>query len=156
MAGYNGYKMSNNAVDAYRSGEKPKSKWTKTEIIEECIREKVDPKTIAALKKLPADDVKNQCLRKTSWHHTSSMYNRTDFYSLDSSRLGDIDTSKLKPSKKEAKTTSRVTATYLVWSGTKKHPKAAEVTENGTISGNWFISDSGVRKSTTARGFRLK
>lgn len=29
MAGYSGYSMSNNAVDAYESGEKPRSKWTK-------------------------------------------------------------------------------------------------------------------------------
>lgn len=33
MAGYYGYSMSNNAVEAYKSGEKPFSKWTKTEII---------------------------------------------------------------------------------------------------------------------------
>ncbi len=29
MSGYSGYSMSNNAVDAYESGEKPRSKWTK-------------------------------------------------------------------------------------------------------------------------------
>lgn len=34
MAGYNGFSMSNNAVAAYESGEKPISKWTKTDIIE--------------------------------------------------------------------------------------------------------------------------
>jgi len=33
MAGYKGYSMSNNAVDAYNNGEKPKSKWTKEEIV---------------------------------------------------------------------------------------------------------------------------
>ena len=34
MAGYCGYSMSNNAVDAYNDGEKPLSKWTKRAIIE--------------------------------------------------------------------------------------------------------------------------
>jgi len=29
MSGYDGYSMSNNAVDAYENGEKPISKWTK-------------------------------------------------------------------------------------------------------------------------------
>lgn len=27
MAGYQGYSMSNNAVQAYKHGEKPRSKW---------------------------------------------------------------------------------------------------------------------------------
>ena len=32
MAGYCGYSMSNNAVDAYNNGEKPISKWKKQDI----------------------------------------------------------------------------------------------------------------------------
>ena len=35
MAGYNGYSMSNNAVSAYDNGEKPLSKWRKSDILEE-------------------------------------------------------------------------------------------------------------------------
>ena len=35
MAGYDNYSMSNNAVAAYQTGEKPKSKWTKKDIMEE-------------------------------------------------------------------------------------------------------------------------
>ena len=34
MAGYNGWSMSNNAIEAYENGEKPLSKWTKTDIFE--------------------------------------------------------------------------------------------------------------------------
>lgn len=34
MAGYYGYSMSNNAVEAYKSGEKPYSKWKKADIIQ--------------------------------------------------------------------------------------------------------------------------
>lgn len=34
MAGYHNYSMSNNAVQAYNTGEKPLSKWTKAVIIE--------------------------------------------------------------------------------------------------------------------------
>lgn len=33
MAGYSGYSMSNNAVDAYENGEKPYSKWTKQDLL---------------------------------------------------------------------------------------------------------------------------
>ena len=35
MSGYCGYSMSNNAISAYNSGEKPMSKWTKVAILEE-------------------------------------------------------------------------------------------------------------------------
>lgn len=34
MAGYNGWSMSNNAVEAYSNGEKPLSKWTKADIFD--------------------------------------------------------------------------------------------------------------------------
>ena len=33
MAGYNGWSMSNNAVQAYEDGEKPLSKWTKKTLV---------------------------------------------------------------------------------------------------------------------------
>ena len=35
MAGYHNYSMSNNAIDAYYRGEKPISKWKKSDIISE-------------------------------------------------------------------------------------------------------------------------
>lgn len=35
MAGYHNYSMSNNAVEAYYTGEKPISKWKKSDIISE-------------------------------------------------------------------------------------------------------------------------
>ena len=33
MAGYSGFSMSNNAVEAYENGEKPISKWSKKDIL---------------------------------------------------------------------------------------------------------------------------
>ena len=50
MAGYRGFSMSNNAVDAYISGEKPFSKWTKSEILKEI--ESLDVKTFDLFKKM--------------------------------------------------------------------------------------------------------
>lgn len=41
--------MSNNAVDAYNSGEKPFSKWTKSEILKEI--ESLNVKTFELFKK---------------------------------------------------------------------------------------------------------
>ena len=91
MAGYHGYSMSNNAVSAYEDGEKPSSKWTKSEIIGEL--EILNDDVSAGLKKMTAAQVKDEFLEKSSWHHTSKMYNRTNFYSikeLDAEEVAEI------------------------------------------------------------------
>ena len=75
--GYDGYSMSNNAKEAYESGERPLSRWNKTLVIEEIAKENgVSPEDVSL--KMPYQ----YYLEKTSWHHTSSKYNKTDFYSV--------------------------------------------------------------------------
>ena len=44
---------------------------------------------------------------------------------------------------------------FLEWSGTRKHPVATEVIEEGIIKGNWFYRKDGSKKKTTANGFRF-
>lgn len=152
MAGYDNYSMSNNAVAAYQTGEKPKSKWTKKEIIEELRDQSEDLKVdIKALEKLPVSTLREIALVQSSWHHTSSHFNRTDFYMVDASRIEEED---LKIEKKEI-TEKRVRAHYLEWSGTRNHPKATDHEEWGTIKGNWFYTDRGTKKSIKARGFNI-
>ena len=75
--GYIGYSMSENAYYAYESGERPLSKWSKSEIVA-----KLPSQWRGELKKLSVKDLKRIFLEKTSWHHTSKFYNRTDFYSF--------------------------------------------------------------------------
>lgn len=85
MAGYNGWSMSNNAVQAYEDGEKPLSKWTKKTLVYE-LADALDaePEEVAeVLKPYTVKEVKDKCLTYSSWHHTSSRYNRTAFYELD-------------------------------------------------------------------------
>ena len=79
MSGYSGYSMSNNAIDAYENGEKPLSKWTKKEILNAVneINPNID------LSKLNLKILKSKLLEKTSWHHTSKKYNKTDFYYIN-------------------------------------------------------------------------
>ena len=153
MAGYDNYSMSNNAVEAYQTGEKPKSKWTKKDIINE-LRDQIDNLNvdINELEKLPISTLKEIALVKSSWHHTSSRFNRTDFYMVDASRIEEADLKKIE--KKEI-TEKRVKAHYLEWSGTRNHPKATDYEEWGTIKGNWFYTDRGPKKSITARGFNI-
>lgn len=166
MAGYNGYSMSNNAVDAYNSGEMPLSKWTKTAILE-AVQTAIDDGDAAInfsldlLKKVKIADLKVCLLYKSSWHHTSNHYNKTDFYGLDINRLEELteeDILKMSEKKTENKTEPQAEiwkCTFLEWSGNRRHPKATEVTEIGEVKGDWFYRKNGTKKKTTANGFRF-
>lgn len=95
MAGYYGYSMSNNAVDAYDNGEMPLSQWRKDDIIE-AIEDAIDEGEITLqcslekLQKTPVKVLRDLCLECTSWHHTSKYYNETSFYSLDVDRVSEL------------------------------------------------------------------
>lgn len=167
MAGYNGYSMSNNAVAAYENGEKPLSKWTKKEILNQIEqREEIELNcSFELLKKLSLKALKENCLWCSSWHHTSNYFNETNFYDLDEEKIAELTDEKInailseeKAAKKAAKKTEeqeeRWLCSFLEWTGTKKYPKAKEFTEEGTIKGNWFIRKNGTKKKTTANGFK--
>lgn len=129
MAGYKGWAMSNNAVAAYENGEKPLSKWTKAAILDAIRKQEIELKcSKEKLRKLPVEVLKETCLIYSSWHHTSSHYNKTDFYSL---------------------------CAFLEWSGSKRHQKATELIEVGIVKGDWFYREDGSKKKTTANGFKF-
>lgn len=164
MAGYNGWSMSNNAINAYKNGEKPLSKWKKSDIFEAIEESEIELKcSIEKLKKLPVKTLKNICLIKSSWHHTSSHYNKTDFYTIDEYNLENLTNEKLdeliaknKADKKQDKTTEeKWKCAFLEWSGTRKHPKATEIIEEGIVKGDWFYRKNGTKKKTTANGFKF-
>lgn len=165
MAGYNGFSMSNNAVAAYEDGEKPLSKWTKANIFDAINKQEVELKcSIEKLKKLPVKVLKEVCLTYSSWHHTSNHYNKTDFYSLDVDRIENLTDDKIEEllldyktgKKAESKSSEeRWECAFLEWSGSRKHPVATEVIEEGIIKGNWFYRKDGSKKKTTANGFRF-
>ena len=165
MAGYNGWSMSNNAVAAYEDGEKPLSKWTKTDIFDAINEQEVELKcSIEKLKKLPVKVLKEICLIYSSWHHTSNHYNKTDFYSLDVDRIENLTDDKIEELLIEYKANKNEEAkpseekwecAFLEWSGSRKHPVATEVIEEGIIKGNWFYRKDGSKKKTTANGFRF-
>ncbi len=165
-SGYIDYKMSVRAYNCYEENIKPLSKWTKTEIIE--ILESYDFSkkdfTINDLKRIPAPALKNLFLSYDSWHHTSSYYNQTSFYSFDdemfeSITLEDINAimqrikEKKRKEKEKKEKEEKWKCSYLEWSGTRKHPKANKCVEIGVIKGNWFYLDNGKRKSINANGF---
>lgn len=165
MAGYNGWSMSNNAVEAYSNGEKPLSKWTKADIFDTIEEQEVKLKcSIEELKKLPVKVLKEICLTYSSWHHTSNHYNKTDFYSLDVDRIENLTDDKIEELLLDYKTDKKTKSNpsedkwecaFLEWSGSRKHPVATEVIEEGVVKGNWFYRKDGSKKKTTANGFRF-
>ena len=165
MAGYNKYSMSNNAILAYKNGEKPLSKWTKTTIVE-AIEQLINNNEldlqcdIKKLRKLPIQILKAECLYYSSWHHTSNHYNKTNFYSIDVDNISLLTDEKIEQLINDYKTDTnpepfeeKWKCSFLEWSGTRKHPKSTVVIEEGVVKGDWFIRSDGSKKKTTANGF---
>lgn len=174
MAGYHGYSMSNNAIDAYDNGEMPMSKWSKEAIIEG-IEEWIDEEDIELkcsleeIKKLPLGFLRKYFLEYSSWHHTGKYYQETLFYSLDKNYIEEVTDEKLrwsvsnyneeqrklkeKKAEKAAEVPEKWECSFLEWSGTRRHRKSRVIREIGTIKGNWFYRKNGHRKSLDARGF---
>jgi len=90
MSGYNGFSMSNNAVAAYESGEKPLSRWTRSSIINTIagmiLNGDLPEEIVSDVDSMKTAELK-QFLSYSSWHHTSSHYNRTAFYSVDEDKI---------------------------------------------------------------------
>ncbi|MFW7524385.1 hypothetical protein ACODM8_09595 [Vibrio ostreicida] len=120
--GYDGYSKSNNAIAA-----EEENKFTLTEISK---RTKLHTKTI------------KKHFDPCEWHHTSSYYNKTDYYDLDEIMEELTDEIRLEDKALKADLKSKVatvhkgcTAKWLEWSGTRKSPKARECEAvNCTIS----------------------
>jgi len=129
-SGYNGYSMSNRAVEAYSNGEKPLSKWTKAEIISAV--SELDPAKAELLKSVKLLTLKEKALCYSSWHHTSNRYNETKFYCIDEDFVNGIteeDIAEMALAKRDAKKESKTykgDIFYLEWSGTRNYPKAEE------------------------------
>lgn len=157
MSGYSGYSMSNNAVTAYANGERPLSKWTKEDILLELPEE-----LQIAAKKLTIKEARMLFLRWSSWHHTSSMYNRTDFYIVESdsvtvSQIRDVIASREPKADKHKEKVEKTKARVLFgeWTGTRKHPKLTERESYAVIIGNWAYLPDGGKKRTDGKHFRV-
>lgn len=155
MSGYNGYSMSNNAVLAYHSGQRPKSKWTKSDILAQLTSLGYDTTNA---KKLTVAEMKSLFLSWASWHHTSSMYNCTDFYKVSVNGVTDEHiaavivsrTTADKPKPEAVKALVR----YGEWEGTRRHPRLVEKEAYAIIIGNWAYL-CGQKKRTDGKHFRI-
>ncbi len=151
--------MSNNAVEAYNKGLKPKSKWLKSDILDEI--QKYRPDLYEAAKKIRTKVLKAYLLEEKEWHHSSKFYNRIGFYGINEDYLENVDYDNFKllmnefEEKESVQEEYRCICRYLEWSGTRNHPKATEVEAEGVIKGNWFYLPNGKKKSINANGFEI-
>lgn len=151
MSGYYGYSMSNNAVAAYAGGEKPLSKWTKQAILEAI--EEIDSVKATIYSKLKKFQLE-KLLSYSSYHHTSSYYNTTDFYVLDIDKLEKYSFEQLKSIEKkkvEKEKEEKYSAEVQIWGGTRKHPKMLGTKiVSGIKKGDWLVDNNGNRYKLTA------
>lgn len=163
-SGYHGFSMSKRAVEAYDNGERPLSKWSKKDIIEEIIEMEYELGVpLDKIKKIPLTALKSLVLSKSSWHHTSKYANKSSFYSIDPEKLSSLSEEIINAAISSASTspdtsvsTRYVKVRYGVWEGTRKHPKLAFYTSLGTVTGNVYLSHNKViKKLITGKHFTI-
>lgn len=88
--GYIGTQMSERAMDAHNNGEKPYSQWSKAELLE-CLPSAI----FEQAKKLTLNELKNELLYNSSWHHTGNCFNRTKFYAINEDAIEELTAEKI-------------------------------------------------------------
>jgi len=167
--GYHGHSMSDRAVWAYQDGERPISKWTKSEIISR-IRE-IDAEKAKLFESVSLAVLKDKVLCYSSWHHTGDRFNETKFYSVNEEYIEGVTEEEIKKlserkaEKKAAPPTKSFAGdiTYLEWDGTRNHPRAKEVTLNDVVIEErgcfYYVSDKAgrflVKKKIDSNGTKV-
>lgn len=140
---YIGNRMSVRALNAYENGAMPLSKWSKKEILD---RVKIlDPFKAQKLSKVKKQVLVKTFLTNTSWHHTGSFYNETNFYEFDEDALQELTDSGieklLQANEKEKKKDLDLEDVYFEWNeweGSRKHPRKVFKSGYGVKKGNWI------------------
>lgn len=154
MAGYCGYSMSNNAVEAYENGQRPLSRWTKGKILNSVKHlladdPKLDVK-LQLLKKFTVKNLKEYLLTDCGWHHTSMYYNETEFWEIDEDKLHELTISDIelalneKAKSKPKKDIAVGVISVQEWGGTRNHPRfLGNSNYIGVVDGDWCFTDRG-------------
>lgn len=168
--GYIGQSMSERAALAYEFGEKPWSKWHRAAILDriEDLFEDNAPAVAAAVEGYAVEAIRRALLVRSSWHHTGSCFNATDFYEIDP----DLEATpegiaqvqeRLEAAKAElkaeraaarAKPEPEVRRVSVAWEEFNPWRRKWIRTEAvGVIRGAWFTADSGARKKVGGKHF---
>lgn len=147
--GYSGSSMSRRGVRAYESGEKPLSRWTKSDILE------AYPEDVAErLKAFSLPTLKAYCLERSSMHHTSKFANKTDFYEViepEDLDIKNIQEVKPDPKAKEQEEKTRYHGFFLEkeyhpYSRWNRYKETKVSFKNATKKGDWLVLESGKKK----------
>lgn len=147
MAGYaDDWSMSNNAIDAYARGLRPRSKWTKADILDAL---PADARAYLKLDQYPLEFLREYFLYPEEWHHTSKLYNETedvhDLYLYWLQRQQKAQAAKTAAPRK-------VRVTYTHWIDKRTH---RTVTEYALVRGSWIYTQSGLRKRADGTNIRI-
>lgn len=158
---------SKDAIRAYKDGEKPLSKWSKSDImqgIEEMIASgeaTTKAEMLPHISRLPLPVMKKWLLRKSSCHKTGNTERNTYFYIIDKASVESMSCEKIakilsyeksNPIQKQGR---RCECSFLIWQGPKRNRIPTRIQETGEIKGDWFIRPDGSRKSIRGAGFRV-
>lgn len=163
MAGYaDDWSMSNNAINAYDRGLRPRSKWSKADILNAI---PANARAYLQLDGYPLEFLREYFLVAEEWHHTSKLYNKTEFYRPGIDQWEDTYTpedvhdiyrvwAQRQERAKAAKTAAprKARVTYTHWIDKRTHKT---VTEYALIRGPWAYTQSGLRKRTDGTNIRI-
>jgi hypothetical protein len=142
MAGYDGWSMSNNARSAYEDGTVPLTAVNKSWLSSNEI-----PLTVDHAKWL----LKNK-VSPAEWHHTSKVYNKTDFYNPEHVRdyieaHGTHEDEYADSKRATVSAPVPATASWTEWHGTGRRARKSQVSDvPGHIIGDWFHHAGGKKK----------
>lgn len=157
--------MSVRAANAYERGERPTSRWSKRAILDAAMAEGFDSDEVKKLAAYPLSALRAALLSMSGWHHTSKMFNRTDFYMFDADpadadalfpRLDALaaDARKAKAEHDEARPVKALIE-YGEWEGSRNHPRLVTMTSRAVIVGGWAVLADGRRKKLSGRHMRV-
>jgi hypothetical protein len=147
QSGYIGSSLSCGAAEAYASGERPISEWSKDKMIQRIIYLSDNSFTKEDLHIFSKEFLAQTFLYKSSWHHTSKFANETDFFSVDEDKVNDLSLEQLrsmflkfkseKKSKKDTPILKKGSIKYRQWEGSSRHGKFVTHEEPCIIINNW-------------------
>ena len=102
-----------------------------------------------------------EVLEPTEWHHTSKMYNTTDYFDFREAQEHFEEIKKASIKKENSKTLNNAKVEWLEWYGTRNHPHSMNKTEDDCTveyaGGSFCIitlpSGVKIRKKVTTNGF---
>ena len=132
--------MSNNAVLAYQNNIKPLSKFTISDL-----RQAGWLGTVILAKRLAAGGV----WKSYEYHHSSSWYNKVRFFDPTDlitawAELPEDTKRDYQEPKSQAKPGVRVTGSYTLWGGNRRHPRnLGQENFSGLLENGWIHLDGG-------------